>query len=99
MAQGLNASTVQTWVDDASKPGAEPALVAVVTRLTRARGEAATACEQGVHAGDGSRALWLERMDREQWGRHDKVTVDGSEAPMGRGELAELLRRNGGGES
>lgn len=98
LSAGLGAKTVEGWIADADSPTASPRLVDVVTRLTRARGDAAIACEQSVHAGDNARALWLERMDRDQWGRHDKVSVDTNERPLTRDELAAMLSRNVGGE-
>lgn len=92
-AQGLARSTWSKWLERAEKPGADPALVGAVNRLSRARALAAVAAEKAVLTGDSDhrgKLAWLERMEREVWGRAVQVDLGG---PDGNADADALLQK------
>ena len=74
--EGIAASNASNWLDRAEEPGASPDLVFAAAEIRKAEAiRDATLCRMATL--DGKGAQWmLERLNRGEFGREQKVTID-----------------------
>ena len=90
-AEWIPRESVSHWRRRAEEPDPPTLLLAAVDAIDVARARAVGLAAERVYAGQLAPLSWLERMERETWGRHDRVTMDGS-GPASGAEIAAALR-------